>query len=174
MAHQPQSVAQVSISATALDEAYSQDEAGASSRYHGKVMEVTGVVNNSTRRNRRGILGVTLQGSRRVTPITCYFPESEAQAVTSILQGQTLTVKGRYDTSPWFLIILRDCVVVRAGEYQSPHRQSPTQEQPENTGCFIATAVYWNADHQDVRLLREFRDEVLLPSALGRSLVSSY
>lgn len=165
--------AQMSITAADLDAAYAQDEAAATSRYHGKVLEVTGVINNTQRRSSRGKLAVTLQGSEP-TPLTCYFLESEADAVTGLTEGQTVTVKGRDDTSHWFLIILRDCVVIRVGEQQSPRRQVSQQAPTEPTGCFVATTVYGNVDHPDVRLLREFRDEVLLSSALGRSFVGSY
>ena len=35
-------------------------------------------------------------------------------------------------------------------------------------GCFITTAVYGDIDHPDVRILRDFRDEVLSASIRGR------
>lgn len=41
-------------------------------------------------------------------------------------------------------------------------------------GCFIATAVYGDGDAEQVRILREFRDEVLLDFGLGRAFVSLY
>ena len=40
--------------------------------------------------------------------------------------------------------------------------------------CFVATAAYGDIDHPHVRVLRTFRDEVLLPSEAGRALVASY
>jgi hypothetical protein len=39
--------------------------------------------------------------------------------------------------------------------------------------CFVATAAYGSYDHPHVRILREFRDSVLLPSRLGRAFVSA-
>ena len=41
-------------------------------------------------------------------------------------------------------------------------------------GCFIATASYGSRWHPHVKTLRDFRDEVLMQSALGRELVAFY
>ena len=40
--------------------------------------------------------------------------------------------------------------------------------------CFVATALYGNEDHPDVEALRNFRDSVLLKSAIGRSITRTY
>ncbi|MCA9552368.1 MAG: hypothetical protein KC933_20200 [Myxococcales bacterium] len=40
--------------------------------------------------------------------------------------------------------------------------------------CFIATAAYGSKDQVDVATLRRFRDEVLMPSAVGRAFVGAY
>jgi nitrous oxidase accessory protein NosD len=40
--------------------------------------------------------------------------------------------------------------------------------------CFIATAAYGTDTAQEIDILREFRDEVLLPNRLGASVVSLY
>jgi len=166
--------AQVSITAASLDAAYSQDEAGANSRYGGRLLQVSGVINNTPGRSSRGKLGVTLRGNGPNTSLTCYFLESEASTVTGLAQGQNVTVRGKNDTSNWFLIILRDCVVVDVGSLPSPGRQVSRQVPAESSGCFIATTTYENVDHPDVRLLRRFRDEALLSSALGKAFVRAY
>jgi curved DNA-binding protein CbpA/ssDNA-binding Zn-finger/Zn-ribbon topoisomerase 1 len=40
--------------------------------------------------------------------------------------------------------------------------------------CFVATAVYGDYDHPDVRRLRRFRDETLRHTAWGRAFIASY
>jgi len=40
--------------------------------------------------------------------------------------------------------------------------------------CYIATAVHGSYDHPHVRVLREFRDRVLMPTRAGRELVAIY
>ena len=40
--------------------------------------------------------------------------------------------------------------------------------------CFIATAAYGSYMHDDVKVLRDFRDEYLLSNSIGRKFVSAY
>ena len=40
--------------------------------------------------------------------------------------------------------------------------------------CFVATAVYGDIDAPEVQVLREFRDNVLMESDLGRKVVDFY
>ncbi len=40
--------------------------------------------------------------------------------------------------------------------------------------CFIATAAYGSYMHDDVKVLRDFRDEYLLTNTVGRKFVSAY
>ncbi|WP_263818935.1 J domain-containing protein [Salinibacter sp.] len=49
---------------------------------------------------------------------------------------------------------------------------NPTQNT--SGGCFVATAVYGDYDHPDVRRLRRFRDETLRHAAWGRMFIAWY
>lgn len=44
----------------------------------------------------------------------------------------------------------------------------------KKTGCFIATACYGCYHHPEVMILRQFRDQVLLNSKIGKSFISFY
>lgn len=46
--------------------------------------------------------------------------------------------------------------------------------QAEGGYCYIATAVHGSYNHPHVRVLRDFRDRVLLPTRSGRELVALY
>lgn len=43
-----------------------------------------------------------------------------------------------------------------------------------NKGCFIATSVYGSYDHQNVLILRRFRDSYLEPTFIGKLFCSTY
>ena len=43
-----------------------------------------------------------------------------------------------------------------------------------SSGCYIATMAYGNYDHPQVMILRQFRDEVLDKSVLGKWFIQTY
>ena len=45
---------------------------------------------------------------------------------------------------------------------------------PVSTRCFVATAVYGDVNAPEVRTLRDFRDNVLAESGLGRAVIALY
>ncbi len=51
---------------------------------------------------------------------------------------------------------------------------SSPKEEEKPPGCFIATACYGSAEHPDVDVLRQFRDNQLLSHAWGKGFVKFY
>jgi len=47
------------------------------------------------------------------------------------------------------------------------------QDEPKS-GCFVATACYDSPDCAEISVLRQFRDEAMMPSSLGRTLMALY
>jgi len=70
-------------------------------------------------------------------------------------------------------------VVNLIGDYEeltdvAPNVGHGVTGQPQRMGCFIATAAYGTDTAGEIDILREFRDEVLLPNSLGARFVSLY
>jgi hypothetical protein len=52
--------------------------------------------------------------------------------------------------------------------------RSTTSSSSGSSGCYIATMAYGDYDHPQVMILRQFRDEVLDKSALGKWFIKNY
>jgi Ca2+-binding RTX toxin-like protein len=79
---------------------------------------------------------------------------------------------------------------VQQTSYREDDRDPPDRPEPDNepdpddpdsqdgssdgSGCFVATAVYGDRNHPDVRRLRHFRDTVLVRYAAGRVFIALY
>ena len=55
-----------------------------------------------------------------------------------------------------------------------PRKPKPKPAPKKKEGCFVATAVYGNYEHPDVRTLRTFRDDVLATCRPGRKFIQWY
>ena len=156
---------QVSISASALALAYAENWDAARDRYHGRLLEVTGVVDIvAPQDTEQGRMVLLEQSTGEPLRIVCWFRHSESRKAGELRHGDTLTFRGQDSSSvpeeaDRLGVLLWYCIVISV-----EHKK----------GCFVATAVYGSAEHPDVRLLREFRDKILLQSALGRITVRLY
>ena len=60
---------------------------------------------------------------------------------------------------------------------QTSSNSSSSSSAPQNSsngGCYIATLVYGDYDHPKVKVLRHFRDNVLLKNNFGKKFVKFY
>lgn len=51
---------------------------------------------------------------------------------------------------------------------------TPSQKKQNSEGCYIATMAYGDYNHPQVKILRKYRDEILMQSQLGRLFIKVY
>jgi len=59
-----------------------------------------------------------------------------------------------------------------SGEITTGGDWHPLVQEP--SPCFIATAAYGTPLHEDINVLRKFRDEYLMPNPVGQAMVKIY
>lgn len=74
--------------------------------------------------------------------------------------------------NPSSLLLVGDGTPVLVEDLWELYKKQGGQASSEK--CFIATAAYGSYNHPQVRILREFRDAVLLPTRLGQWFVETY
>lgn len=62
----------------------------------------------------------------------------------------------------------------KSSQASSSSGSTRSSKKEENSGCFVATAVYGSYEHPSVLILRRFRDETLQPRSTGRILIALY
>jgi hypothetical protein len=76
-------------------------------------------------------------------------------------------------TTYYYMVTALDTSNNESG-YSNEDNAMPEAAEPPPGGCFIATAAYGTSSAAEIDVLREFRDEVLLESAVGSQLVEWY
>lgn len=91
----------------------------------------------------------------------------DALSVMSTIGSLTMTQqeRHRFNENKATLSNMRDQVMAIANKIK---------ERNSSNGCYIATMVYGDYDHPQVLVLRDFRDNVLRKSALGRAFIKFY
>jgi hypothetical protein len=75
---------------------------------------------------------------------------------------------------------INDMINVTVRSSNSGYSQKTTnnigyrQTEPISSGCYLATMVYGSYEHEQVMILRKFRDEKLLKSEIGKIFVRTY
>lgn len=109
--------------------------------------------------------GIPLAGVRIQLPEfnkECYTGEDGFCSISGLpyyVSTQVIATKEGYAKSTGYIVTCEEpTVMVHMGE----------------EGCFIATAAYGTPLHEDINILREFRDEHLLTNPFGRIFTKTY
>lgn len=97
------------ISARKLYAEYDANGVAADLKYKGKILAVTGTVENIDKDILDEIY-VTLEGDEFIGSIQCYFANSHTGEAAGLRKGQTLTVKGQCD-GQLMNVLLKGCVI---------------------------------------------------------------
>ena len=60
------------------------------------------------------------------------------------------------------------------GKFNRDMKSNSEKRKNPSGGCYIATMVYGNYNHSQVKELRKFRDNILIPNPIGRLFVKIY
>jgi hypothetical protein len=99
----------VEISASQLYADYESNGVAADQKYKGKVLLVSGTVNNIDRDITDNIY-VTLKGDEYFGDIQCFFAEDHVNTASQLSKGQQITVKGKCD-GKMMNVMLKGCVI---------------------------------------------------------------
>lgn len=102
----------------------------------------------------------------------------DALSVMSIIGGLTMSAqeRKRFNENKATLSNMRDQVaqINRTIRTSSQTYSGGSSTSTSSGGCYIATMVYGDYDHPQVLILRDFRDNVLKKSVLGRAFIRFY
>lgn len=96
----------IKITATALCDAYSADEAAANKQYNGKALEVSGTVSETAQTQDGGNI-IRLQGNDAGMTVQCTMRDKG----TTAKAGASVTVKGFCSGNTMFDVVMTDCVI---------------------------------------------------------------
>jgi hypothetical protein len=99
----------VSVSASALFNAYESNEIAADETYKGKIILVTGTI-DSVGKDITDSMYVSLKTSNSIFGIQCFFDDANKGALSRLNKGQTVTIRGRCD-GKFGNILLKDCII---------------------------------------------------------------
>jgi len=169
--------APIKITAKQLYEEYEANEIASDLKYKDKLLEVTGFIENFSKETFSGKSTIHLEAGF-LAPIWAHLSPDQVSTAATLTKGDKISVVGTCKGKPFICVELEDCYIAKVypPEPEAPPT-SPTTPKPEkdkDEGCFIATAAYGTDTAQEIDILREFRDEILLPNSLGARFVSVY
>ena len=99
---------QAIVEAKSLVAEFESDELKSNEKYLGKVIEVTGIV-DITSKNEKGEINITLRGGD-LGGVGCQFEKNKMDLLKNITTGNTVTIKG-ICTGILIDVVLVDCVI---------------------------------------------------------------
>lgn len=107
--------ADISVSAIRLYQKYDQNEVAADEKYKGKILEVSGVVDEvgTDILDKVYVALKTTTGKYNVISVQCYFPESRKNQAGQLSSGQQVSINGKCEGKPAINVELKDCFVVQ-------------------------------------------------------------
>jgi hypothetical protein len=103
--------AAIQISAKQLYADYDSNEVAADEKYKGKILEVSGTVNDIAK-DITDTIYVTLKGAEYFGDVQCFFSNEFTKEAAKLSKGQQLTVKGECD-GKMMNVLLKGCVIVK-------------------------------------------------------------
>ena len=100
---------EIEVEASTLYSDYEANGVSADQKYKGKVLRVTGRVNNIDR-DIMDIIYVTLKGDEIFGDIQCFFAEDHVNQAAQLSKGQQITVKGKCE-GKLMNVMLKGCVI---------------------------------------------------------------
>ena len=106
-----------------------------------------------------------------ITPRTIYRTSSSLHMLDDRLSNINTTIN---TTKPVNNTTLSTSNRNNISSYTKAEKKSVYSSQKKKEGCYIATMTYGSYDHPKVLVLRQYRDKVLLKTALGQLFVKTY
>lgn len=91
---------------------YEANDIAADRKYKGKVLQMTGTVDNISRDILDTIYVTLKAGNATFFRIQCFFDDGSEEAVAKLSSGQSLTIRGRCD-GKFGNVMLKDCAIVK-------------------------------------------------------------
>jgi RecG-like helicase len=106
----PKVIETIKITSPSLYAAYNANEVAADTKYKGKMLEVSGTVDD-VKKDILDTMYVTLQSDEMFGSIQCYFDNQHTSQLASLKKGQQLTITGKCDGYSIMNVLVKNCEI---------------------------------------------------------------
>ncbi len=128
----------ITITATALDQEFDDNELAAELKYKGKTLVVSGAIKRITRDDRPGKVTIELSGTPEST-VDCHFDRANQGDLGALVVGQDVTIRGRCRGKVHSYVMLETCALVSEEKKVGP--KAP-DEPPTETAAETLVSEY--------------------------------